>query len=82
MSLLLQVVSVICGFILPRMILECYGTEVNGLIQSIAQFLSVISFMELGVGQVIQSSLYRPLSLGNIESVSKVLKSGDSFLKN
>ena len=81
MSLLLQVVSVICGFILPRMILECYGTEVNGLIQSIAQFLSVISFMELGVGQVIQSSLYRPLSLGNIESVSKVLKSGDSFFK-
>ena len=64
-SVLLQITTVICGFILPRLMLEYYGSEVNGLVQSIAQFLYVISFLELGVGQVIQSNLYKPLSTGD-----------------
>ena len=42
-SLILQVVVVISGFILPRIRLAYLGSDVNGLIQSITQFLSVIS---------------------------------------
>jgi len=81
MSLMLQVTTVICGFILPRQMLTYYGSEVNGLAQSIAQFLSIVSFMEMGVGQVIQSSLYEPILLGDSIQVSKVLKSGSSYFK-
>lgn len=80
-SLLLQVVTVICGFILPRMILGTYGSDVNGLVQSITQFLGVISFLELGVGQVIQSALYKPLAKKDTVAVSKVISSGDKFFK-
>ena len=61
--------------------LEYYGSDVNGLVQSIAQFLSIISFLELGVGQVIQSGLYKPLSVGDMDSVSKVLKSGTDYFR-
>ena len=60
-SLLAQITSLVCGFILPRFFLQEYGSEVNGLINSIAQFLGVISFLELGVGTVVQSALYKPL---------------------
>ena len=81
MSLALQVTTVICGFILPRSFLEHYGSDVNGLTQSIAQFLSIISFLELGVGQVIQSSLYTPLASGDTENVSKMLKSGTNYFR-
>ena len=81
MSLLLQITTVICGFILPRLLLEYYGSEVNGLTQSIAQFLYIISFLELGVGQVIQSSLYKPLSVGDLDHVSKILKSGSTYFR-
>ena len=81
LSLLLQVTTVICGFILPRQMLEYYGSDVNGLVQSIAQFLSIVSFLELGVGQVIQSGLYKPLSVGDMDSVSKVLKSGTVYFR-
>ena len=56
-SLLLHVVTVICGFILPRLILTRFGSNINWLVQSITQFLVVISFLELGVGQIIQSAL-------------------------
>ncbi len=57
-----QISSIICGFILPRLILSSYGTNINGLINSITQFLSIISFLELGIGAVVQSSLYEPLA--------------------
>ena len=60
-SLIFQLTTIVCGFIVPRIILKSYGSEVNGLINSIMQFLAIISFLELGVGAVIQSSLYNPL---------------------
>lgn len=78
----MQFVTLICGFVLPRLILESYGSEVNGLTQSIKQFLGVIAFLELGVGQVIQSSLYKPLAQKDTEQISKILVSGNRFFRN
>ena len=78
-SLGFQIVSIICGFILPRLILKSYGSEINGLVNSISQFLAIISFLELGVGAVIQSSLYKPLADSDNISISKVVVSGQRF---
>lgn len=80
-SLLMQVTTIICGFILPRLLLESFGSEVNGLIQSITQFLGIITFMELGVGQVIQSALYKPLALNDAAWTSKIIKSGTRYFR-
>lgn len=80
-SLLMQMTTVICGFVLPRLILGQYGSEVNGLTQSIKQFLGVITFLEMGVGQVIQSSLYKPLAQKDNEKLSEVLSSGSKFFR-
>lgn len=78
-SLIFQLTTIICGFIVPRLILQTYGSEVNGLINSITQFLSIIAFLELGVGAVIQSSLYKPLSEKDDEEISKIVVSGQKF---
>lgn len=78
-SLIFQIVTIICGFILPRMILQCYGSEVNGLVNSITQFLSVISFLEFGVGAVVQSSLYKPLAEKDYEKQSDIYVSAQKF---
>ena len=80
--LVYQVVATICGFILPRLILGHFGTEVNGLVNSIIQFLGVISLLELGVGAVVQSSLYKPLADNDVINVSKVVTSADKFFGN
>ena len=80
-SLLLQVVTLICGLILPRLILGQYGSAVNGLVQSITQFLGIIAFMELGMGQVIQSALYKPLLDRDMPQVSCILASGGKFFR-
>lgn len=78
-SLILQITTIICGFIVPRLILQTYGSEVNGLINSISQFLAIIAFLELGVGAVIQSSLYKPLANRDDKEISKIVVSGQKF---
>lgn len=45
-SLLLQSVILICGFIVPKLIITNFGSDVNGLISSITQFLAYISLLE------------------------------------
>ena len=80
-SLALQAVTVICGFILPRLILQFYGSEVNGLVQSITQFLGIITLAELGIGQVIQSSLYKPIAKKDNDGISCVVSSGEKFFR-
>lgn len=80
-SLATQVVTLICGFILPRFFLQYYGSDVNGLVSSISQFLGIISFLELGVGAVVQSALYKPLADCDREQVSKVMASANKFFR-
>lgn len=81
-SLLYQIITIICGFILPRIILQYYGSEVNGLVNSITQFLQVIAFLDLGVGAVVQTALYKPLADKDCDQISKIYKSASKFFKN
>lgn len=80
-ALIKQLITIICGFILPRYILMYFGSEVNGLITSIAQFLGFISFLEMGIGPVIQSNLYKPLAEKNKEEISKIVVSAERFFR-
>lgn len=80
-SLVFQMTSIVCGFILPRFILKSYGSEVNGLVNSIMQFLGIIAFLELGVGAVVQSALYKPLAANDLQKISEIITSADKFFK-
>ena len=80
-SLFLQLTTVVCGFILPKMILGHYGSEINGLNHSISQFLSIITFLELGVGTVVQSALYKPLAQNDKYSIDCILTSATKFFR-
>ena len=81
-ALVYELTVIICGFILPRLILESFGSEVNGLVNSINQFLAIIAFLELGVGSVVQSSLYKPLAKNDQNQVSKIIVSANKFFRN
>ena len=78
-SFLLQATAIVSGFILPRIIIETYGSEVNGLVNSITQFIGFIAFLELGVGAVIQSALYEPLANNDKRKISEIVASGQKF---
>lgn len=78
-SLIFEIVTIISGFILPRLIMGEYGSNINGLVNSITQFIGIITFLELGVGKVVQSSLYKPLAENNKDQISKVVVSARKF---
>lgn len=80
-SLVFQLVTIISGFIIPRLILVSYGSEINGLVNSITQFLQMISFLELGVGAVVQSALYKPLAEKDNVRISQIITSASIFFK-
>lgn len=80
-SLLLQIVTMICGFIIPHVTLRCFGSAVNGLCNSISQFLNVITLLEGGVTSVILANLYKPLRNNESEKVSSVVAASNKFFK-
>lgn len=79
--LIFQVITIICGFILPKLILEHFGSTINGLVNSISQFLGVIAFLELGVGAVVKSALYKPLADNDNIQISKIVNSANVFFR-
>src|SRR5699024_5444588 len=79
-SLLNRIAILISGLILPRYILLYFGSEINGLVQSITQFLSIITFLDLWVGSVVQSALYKPLANNDKYQTKLVLKAAKKII--
>ena len=80
-SLLLQVVTLLMGLIIPRLILSTFGSEVNGLVSSINQILSYVNLLEGGVASVMMANLYKPLYDQDNHQLSKVFKTMLSFFR-
>lgn len=80
-SLLSQLVVVICGFIIPRMIIQNFGSSVNGLISSITQFLGYITLLESGIGPVIKAALYKPIAMKDNKQIANILRASEKFFK-
>lgn len=71
-SVLLQVVSGVCGLILPRFVLLHFGSEVNGLMASVMQLLGYAALLEGGIGGVLKAALYKPLANNDETGVSSI----------
>lgn len=80
-SLFLQVVLVINGFILPRLLLSFFGSDVNGLVSSLNQFLGYIQLVEGGLSGVILSTLYNPLANKDFDRVNTIVNTARSFFR-
>ena len=81
MTLLLQIVAIIYGFIIPKVIITSFGSEVNGLVSSITQFLAYITLLESGVGPVIKASLYKPIANKDKKEIANVLRASEKFFR-
>lgn len=72
-SAILQVVNMLSGIIVPRIMLIYYGSEINGLVSSIVQFISYFNIVEAGLGGAVIFSLYKPLADRNLLMVSNIV---------
>ena len=74
-----QICLIVSGLILPRLILRCFGSETNGLVASINQFLNYIVLVEGGLSAVVSAGLYRPLVQRDDAALSAVLATARRF---
>lgn len=78
-SLVFQVATMLSGLILPRIIIGTFGSELNGMVSSITQFLSFISLLEGGLGAVVLAELYKPINEKDDNQIKSILRSCQKF---
>lgn len=81
-AVLLQIITFLIGLILPRIIIDTYGSSINGLRASISQFMSYLYIIEMGLGGALIYSLYQPLVENNILKINQILSAAKISYKN
>ncbi|MBQ4111019.1 MAG: hypothetical protein IJC74_09075 [Clostridia bacterium] len=80
-SLVYQVVLISLSFLLPRLYLENFGSEVNGVLSTIKQIFTYMCLLEAGVGLATTQALYKRIGEKNYKSASAVLSATNSYYK-
>ena len=77
----MELIKLICGLVLPRLILSNYGSAYNGIVQSVSQFISVIAIMKMGIAGATRVALFKPLANKDYDEISEVLASTEMFMR-
>lgn len=80
-SILSEGITIVCGFVLPRLILTNYGSAYNGLTQSVSQFLSVVALLRAGVGGATRAALYKSLAKKDTAQISATIRATELFMR-
>lgn len=70
---LLQIITMISGFIVPKVMLVFFGSEVNGVVTSITQFISYLTLLEAGLSGATTFSLYKPIAVRDTDAINRIL---------
>ena len=76
---LLQLVTIGSTFIIPRFMLKFYGSEINGLVTSITQFVAYFNLVEAGLSAAAVYALYKPLADKNNSRISEIVSASKKF---
>lgn len=74
-----QVAVMVAGFIVPRIMLTCYGSEINGLVTSVTQFISYFNLVEAGLASAATYALYKPLADNDNARISAIVSASRRF---
>ena len=80
-SLIYQVVLISLSFLLPRLYLENFGSEVNGVLSTIKQIFAYMVLLEAGVGLATTQALYKRIAEKDYNSASEVLSATNIYYK-
>ncbi len=67
------------GLIIPRLYLLTFGSEANGLVNTIKQIYGYLALLEAGVGAAAQQALYKPVATSQNNQVNAILAATHHF---
>ena len=76
-----QIVTLMIGIIIPRILIVNYGSEVNGLLSSVKQIFVYVALLEAGIGTAALQALYEPMATDNRQKTSEIMAATDRYFK-
>ncbi len=81
MSLLYEVMLILFGLVVPRLIIETYGSEVNGLTSTVTHVLSILNLLQAGAVGASIFQMYKPVADKDYLQVSRVIDSSKRYFR-
>ena len=75
------IITCFLGFLLPRLFIVNYGSDINGLISLSSQIFSCLALLESCIGISALQSLYNPLACDNNSKISSIMSAMDNYYK-
>ena len=74
-----QVIALVLGIVLPKLVITSYGSEVNGLLSSVTNIYSYIALVEAGVAAASCQALYKAIARRNCDEINSVLAATNRY---
>lgn len=68
-----QLITLALGLVIPRLILQSYGSEVNGLFNTLNNIYTYLSLVEAGIATSALQALYGPVTREDHQSINEIL---------
>ena len=76
-----QIIILILGLIIPRIVLLNYGSDINGLINTIGQIFTYLALLEAGISVSARNAFYKPIKENDRQNISFVASLAKSYYK-
>lgn len=74
-----QLITLILGLVLPRLILVTWGSEYNGLLSSVTNILRYLTLLEAGFNTATLQALYKTVAENDKEQTSVVVRTSQHY---
>lgn len=76
-----QVLVSILSFVVPRVMIVGYGSDVNGLLGTVSQVFAYMALLEAGIGQAARNALYQPIVKDDRNKISSILSVSQNYFR-
>lgn len=80
-GLVYQVVLIALSFLIPRLYLENFGSEVNGVLSTIKQIFVYMGLLEAGIGLATTQALYKPVAENDQNTISAIVSATNLYYR-
>lgn len=78
-TILLQLIIALTGIYIPQLMISTYGSDINGVVSSITQFITYLGLVEAGIGSATMVALYVPLANNDTKAINSVMRASRDF---
>ncbi|MEF8803959.1 MULTISPECIES: sugar isomerase [Bacteroides] len=76
-----QVVTLLLGILLPKLLIGGFGSEVNGLLSSVKQIFVYVALLEAGVGTAALQAMYAPIAINDTLKASEIMAATNRYFR-